>query len=345
MSAADARRLVLVVGPGRSGTSLLSGVLHQLGFHIPQPEVEADDTNPRGFGEPRWAVDFHTRLLRARGVTVNDSRPRAWEATFAAADDEAIRAEVRDWLTGEFRIGDAVTVKDPRTAWFLPLWKRCAEELGIPVSYVTMLRHPAETLRSALKSYGTWQAEASRVAAWVNVSLETERVTRGERRAFVRYQDLLGDWRREIERVGSPLGLPLITGGISDERARAVDEFVDPSLYRNREGWEDLSVPSRVEELAERCWSDLQPLATGDPEAPETLAALDGTRAAFHELYAEAEAIAQSSVTAAKRQGGAAKRPKQAPAPPTVRVRIARRIPAPYRRRIRRAVGSLRRSS
>ena len=86
MSVPDERRLVLVVGVGRSGTSLLSGILGQLGFHIPQPEVNADDTNPRGFGEPRWVVDFHTRLLKARRVTVNDARPAAWEVTGARGE-------------------------------------------------------------------------------------------------------------------------------------------------------------------------------------------------------------------------------------------------------------------
>ena len=41
------KRIVLVVGVGRSGTSLLAGALGQLGFHIPQPEVTADETNPK----------------------------------------------------------------------------------------------------------------------------------------------------------------------------------------------------------------------------------------------------------------------------------------------------------
>jgi len=78
MSTTGERELILVVGVGRSGTSLLTGILGQLGVHIPQPEVKADDTNPRGFGEPRWVVDFHTRLLREQRITVNDSRPQAW---------------------------------------------------------------------------------------------------------------------------------------------------------------------------------------------------------------------------------------------------------------------------
>ena len=66
---------MVVAGSGRSGTSLFSGVLQRLGYHVPQPEVPADPTNPRGFAESQWVVDFHTRLLRAAGVQVSDARP------------------------------------------------------------------------------------------------------------------------------------------------------------------------------------------------------------------------------------------------------------------------------
>ena len=75
------RSLVLVAGSGRSGTSLFSGILQRLGCHVPQPEVPADATNPRGFAESQWVVDFHTRLLRAARVQVSDARPAAWALT------------------------------------------------------------------------------------------------------------------------------------------------------------------------------------------------------------------------------------------------------------------------
>jgi hypothetical protein len=57
-------------------------------------------------------------------------------------------------------------------------------------------------------------------------------------------------------------------------------------------------------------------------------------------------AIAQSSVTAArprKRQAGAGAGPKPqaASAPPSLRVRVARRIPKRYRRRVREALRRL----
>jgi hypothetical protein len=320
-------RLILVVGVGRSGTSLLSGMLGQLGFHIPQPEVKADATNPRGFGEPRWVVDFHTRLLRERRVTLNDARPGAWESTGATAGDATVYGELSRWLGGQLREADALVVKDPRTVWFLDLWTRSAAEHGVETSFVTMLRHPAEIVASARKSYGPGLTTAGRASAWLNVMLQTEHATRGAPRAFVGYEDLLADWVPEIRRVGTLIEAPALA---ATERAPAVDAFVDPTLHRNRTTWEELDVPAPVRDLAEQVWGQIQ--------KPD-LEALDASREAYLRLYGEAEAIAQCSIMAAR----PVRKKKPAPAapkpPPSLRVRIARRIPAPYRRRLRQIVG------
>jgi len=342
MSAPDARSLVLVVGVGRSGTSLFAGILGQLGFHIPRPEVKANDTNPRGFGEPRWVVDFHSRLLRSQRITVNDARPAAWELAARAGADPAVYGELRDWLGGQAREAGAIVVKDPRTVWFLPLWTRCAADVGVTPSFVTMLRHPAETLMSARKSYGTWQSEASRAAAWLNVALETERATRGSRRAFVRYEDLLADWAGQVGRLGETLDIPLLRG-VDRARFPQVDEFVDPTLHRNRVRWDDVDVPDRVRDMAEDVWGRLQPLAEPGGDGAAAHAALDAAHAEFRSLYEEAEDIAQSSVIAARRRGGKGGSKGPGGAPASLRVRLARRVPARYRRRLRRATRVIRR--
>lgn len=332
-------RLILVAGVGRSGTSLMTGILGQVGFHIPQPEIGADETNPRGFGEPAWVVAYHRRLMRRLRVTVFDSRPAAWKATDAVAGDPGVRAELRDWLAGELRQADAVVVKDPRIGWFLPLWTGCAADLGVPASFICMLRHPAEILASARRWYGDWQTDASRAASWLNVMLETELKTRAIPRAFVRYEELLADWERELRRVGEALGDERLAA-VERGRFPQVDEFVDPSLHRNRVGWEGLTVPAGVRERAERVWAELQPLADerGDGEAAR--AALDASRADYAAFYSEAEAIAQSSVTAVK-----PRKPPAPPAPPSLYVRMARMIPVRHRKRLRRLFTALRPSS
>jgi hypothetical protein len=317
------KQLVLVVGVGRSGTSLLAGMLGQLGFHIPQPEVDADETNPKGFGEPRWVVDFHSRLMRRQRVIVFDARPVAFEKTAAMADDAEVGAELRAWLKGELGQSAAVVIKDPRVTWYLGLWRRCCDELGVQPSQVTMLRRPTEILTSARRSYGTWQSDASRAAAWLNVMLQTERLTRGTPRVYLRYEDLLADWRREMGRVGRALDLPLLLE-IAPDRAAAVDAFVDPGLHRSQPGWDKLEVPASVQDLCERVWPLFE-----DPDAAATEldAALDDYRA----LYGEAEAIAQPSV--------AAVRPRKRTRPKTLRARVVRRIPKPVRKRLRRLAG------
>jgi hypothetical protein len=285
--------LILVVGVGRSGTSLFAGIMGQLGFRIPQPEVVADDTNPKGFGEPKWVVDFHSRIMRRKRVTVFDARPKAWEHTAAASAEPEVQSDLRAWLKGELDgAEDVVVVKDPRIGWFLPLWTQAASDVGVTPAYVTMLRHPAQILTSAKKSYGTWQTDASRAAAWINVMLETERATRGTRRTFIPYAALLEDWAGELQRAGAELDVAPLAS-LDRDAHPGVDEFVDPSLFRNRTGWEGLDVPPRVTELAERVWAALQ-------DADAHAAELDAMRAEYEALYGEAEAISHSSVIAVR---------------------------------------------
>lgn len=105
LSVTDAGRLVLVVGSGRSGTSLLVGILKALGAHIPQPEVRADASNPRGFGEPQWVVDLHGRLMRRARVQMADARPVACSDAARVAMDPPVQTRVQRWLVGELGLG------------------------------------------------------------------------------------------------------------------------------------------------------------------------------------------------------------------------------------------------
>lgn len=297
------RRLILVAGVGRSGTSLFTSILGQAGFHVPQPEVDADSTNPKGFGEPKWAVDFHGRQLRARRVSVWDSRPSAWVDTARAVEDPAALAELRGWLKVQFVGRDAVVVKDPRIGWFLPLWARAAEDIGVDVSFATMLRHPAEAVSSAITWYGDWQSPASRTVSWLNIMLETEYATRGKRRVFVRYDDLLTDWSGQVARTGGALSIPALEH-LDDETRAAIDAFVDPTLHRQKVSFADLGVPAAVEQMTDTVWGQFLDLAVPGGDGSAATARLDASREAYRAFYAEIESIAQSSLHALRPVGG-----------------------------------------
>ncbi len=238
------RTLVLVAGSGRSGTSLIAGILQRLGLHVPQPEVPADATNPRGFAESRWVVDFHTALLLRARVQTSDARPAAWALTAEVALDEAVRRELRAWLTAQYAQADHLVVKDPRLTWFLPLWRRCAEDVGSAARYISMVRHPASVVASKERWYGGWQGEVGRAAGWVNQTLFTERATRASPRVFLRYDDLLEDWTRATARVGEVLDLAAVRDAPVAALRRA-HEFVDPSLRRSQPDWGEMRSPRR----------------------------------------------------------------------------------------------------
>lgn len=329
----NSRDAVLVIGVGRSGTSAFAGILRETGFHVPQPEVAPDDTNPRGFNEPRWVVDFHTRQLKRCRVTTIDSRPAAFTATAKSATDDAVVAELRSWLDVQFVGIGRVVVKDPRISWFLPLWRRCAADLAVTPSCATMLRPPTEVLGSARQWYGSWQNDASRAAGWVNVMLRTEQQTRESPRAFVQYDALLADWRAQLSRVGEQLDV----GGLDalDAAAAArIDEFIDPQLRRQAPGWGDLAVPAPLRDLVERVWEALSPLADNRGD----LMALDALREEYECFYADAESIAQSSIRAVKPRAKPAPAKKANPTPAEKRSLLGRVV-----RRARRDMRRLRR--
>jgi hypothetical protein len=303
------RTVLFVAGAGRSGTSTMAGLMKILGLHVPQPEVVADETNPKGFAEPRWAVDHHDRLLREALVQVSDSRPQAWFDTGRVSTREPERIATAAWLEEHFTADGGhpeLVVKDPRLAWFLGLWRVAAIRTGARPVFATMLRPPAEVVGSK----STYYAGAGRLgpahlaASWLNMLLHTERGTRDavegdQGRVFVRYADLLDDWTRVTMDVGERLRLQAVLHANS-EQIRDGHRFVDPSLRRMTLTLDDLGLPPRLHELVAETWVELNLLADHGGDTAERHATLDQLREAYTDLYAEAEAISRSSVVHAE---------------------------------------------
>ena len=325
------RKVLFVAGAGRSGTSTMAGLMQILGLHVPKPEVAADATNPKGFGEPAWVVAHHDRLLKEAVVQVSDSRPDAWFETGRISTREHERVTTAAWLDEHFAVGNELVVKDPRLAWFLGLWRVAALRVGATPVFATMLRPPAEVVGSKQTYYANKLGPAHLTASWLNMLLHTERGTRGTGpasegpggRVFVRYADLLEDWTRTTMHVGETLGLQHVLHANS-EQIRDGHRFVDPSLRRMSQGLDDLGLPPRLRELTHETWNELNKLADPGGDTPEVHTTLDQLRQGYVDLYAEAEAISRSSVVAAEQ---ALRRQVRAPGTPGAAVPAA---PAPH---------------
>jgi hypothetical protein len=300
------KTVVLVTGSMRSGTSSLAGSLKLLGWHVPQPEVPASERNAKGHFEPRWVIEFHKRLMRGALVRPSDGSPRAEERVAALLEDGAIEAELRDWLAGQPE--PRIVVKDPHAAWVLPLWRRAAEASGRDLRILTALRHPAEVVGSQDITWGEGRRtdaerrvkETSNTAAWLNLALVTERGSRGGPRAFIRYDDLLTDWRSALGRVSDQLDLAL-----SLDEDRGLDTFLDPGMRRSQLTWADIVLPDWLRDLADDTWQQLGTLVREptDAEVPERL---EATREQYDARYAEAVAVSLDEARHRERRGSAA---------------------------------------
>lgn len=313
--ALPARRLLVVAGSGRSGTSLVTGLCGRLGQRIPRPEVAADASNPRGFGEPRWAVQFHDGLLTSVCVGAEDGRPQAWDKAATACERPRPRQRLTEWLGEQFDGADRVVVKDPRLAWFLPLYRYAAGDVAAELEVLTMLRHPAEAIRSRELAYGSTSPATTRVVSWLNMMLGTEARTRDLPRAFVSYDDLLSDWRNAL----APAFDGRLLEGASEQQLADAGALVDPGLRRAERSWDDLGIPGDLRELAESTLEALHGIRRGEDRTAE----LDGLGERFVERYHEAEQVALWSARGARMEARRAAEKKAAEA--------AEAAPAPRR--------------
>lgn len=311
------RRLVIVSGAGRSGTSTVAGSLKYLGYVVPPPELKANAANPRGYFEPTWAIGFHKRLLTKASIHTMDSRPWAEELVAKAVAAGTFQEQLTARLEQAFESGDHLVVKDPRAFWARDLWLEAARAAGAETSFLTMLRHPAEVIGSRDTYYASKKPEEERLtglirnlAGWINSTLVNERTSRGHARAFLMYGDLLTDWRSAMTSVDQALGLELPQDQLTSSK-HEIDEFIDPSLYRVRVTWDDLRLPATMQDVAQRVWDRLTREDRVGLDVDEAAAAdLDEAAAEYRQLFTEAVALATDEINTRTRQARQATRRK-----------------------------------
>jgi len=147
-----ARPMVLILGSGRSGTSLLMQVLTALGMRASGKLISANASNPAGFFEDRDIVDIHVRLLRAFDALPYLPLPADW---LTSEDAHAAKHALLALLRGQLAAHDGLYgLKDPRLNALLPMWRDLFAALQLAPRYVLAIRNPASVVASLTSQYG-----------------------------------------------------------------------------------------------------------------------------------------------------------------------------------------------
>ena len=286
--------LVLVTGAGRSDTSSLAGSLARLGFHVPQPDVEAGPTSAHRSHESRWVSEFHQKLLSRAFIHDLDSRPRARALADELQASGDVTADLAGWLRHQLD-EPRIVVNDPQAYWFAASWVSVAQELGVNLSFLTSIRHPVEVVTSSdlAREQGGPEAdrraqETAMVAGWVHAAFLTEKDSRHSPRAFMRHTDLVEDWRSALGRAGDQLELTFdddLTPGQSHPNDELIDASPGPAVT-----WENVPAPTALRDLAEEVWQLLCSLVE-DPYDQGTSDRMDELHAGYDIMFEEAVAL------------------------------------------------------
>ncbi|MBN1966009.1 MAG: hypothetical protein JW910_15275 [Anaerolineae bacterium] len=264
------KRSCLILGSGRSGTSLTAGVLAGAGYYFGDTPLPATDANPKGYFESReveWVNDQLVRTMLA---------PTRWERLWAWLNPPPVQPtfnEEKPWymtrwlalvpprrrpyvhLTIRPRIEALVDrapycFKDPRFCYTLPAWR---PYLRADTVFLVVFREPAVTAASILKEVaretylqGVTLTFAQAVQVWTYMY-----------RHILEKHRRQGEWLfMHYDQVMTPAGLDRIAQFVGAEVDRS---FPDPHLTRTHSSE---SVPRETARLYETlCWlADYRPV-------------------------------------------------------------------------------------
>jgi hypothetical protein len=262
------RKAVVVLGMHRSGTSLITHVLHSLGAALPHDSIGPGRGNPLGHWEPRALVALNDEILGQLGRRWDDPRPLPdqWFASQEAQDNiQRIIAEI------ERGYADAplLVIKDPRLCRLLPLYIEALEILDIDPVVILQVRPKAEVIQS-LSDRDDLPPGLSELL-WLRSVTEAEWLSRRCPRIWVSFRQMITDWRGTVDRIGKRLEIawPIQP----DDAAERINLLLKPSPRQ--------VAPSIEDGALARAWTAVQTGLANDESAAR--AGFDRVRASLQE--------------------------------------------------------------
>ena len=241
-------RNCLILGCGRSGTSMAAGVLARAGYFMGNTFHPPRDSNPKGFFEGPEINGINEELLsQVTASSENLQKGQRWLAKLPPGtpipSSAAINACIT-WMVGK----EPFCYKDPRFSYTLPIWRPHLRD----TVFLCIFRHPAITVSSIVK-------ECREAAYLHNVHMTEDRATEIWQMMYSHIMEIHrheGDWLflhyeqflngSAFDRIEQTLKAPV-------DRS-----FPDQTLKRSQA---IPSIPASVQELYERlctlaCYSE-----------------------------------------------------------------------------------------
>jgi hypothetical protein len=152
MTDQQAKRVIVVLSPGRSGTSLLMKSLETMGMKLSENMIPGRHENPEGFFEDEEIVKLHKQMFKGLFTKASLPLPDNW---LSMSEAKKGRQALAQKLQKEVQKHEGFIwgFKDPRTSSFLPLWNNIFNlERTTPI-FLVAARDPATVVFSQQRYY------------------------------------------------------------------------------------------------------------------------------------------------------------------------------------------------
>lgn len=223
------KRLVVVLGMHRSGTSVITRALDVFNVSLGEkllPPVEG--VNDKGFFEDIDINALNIEILgeiRSSWYHVGPVQPRQIEdlvnSGYFLRATELIRQKTGNASVFGF--------KDPRVAKLLPFWQKVFEYCRLDVSYLLTVRHPISVAKS-LEIRDGFTHERSHLL-WAGHLLTALVHTEGSARALVDYDNFLDKPESALRIIADRLKLQLNTQAFNRFQSNFLDRALQHTVY------------------------------------------------------------------------------------------------------------------
>lgn len=197
---------IFVLGMHRSGTSACTRVLNLLGCVLSGNLLGGGEGNEKGHWEAIEAISLNDEMLASAGSSHED-----WGEVNPDWKASAIRSQLVEKasavLADHAKIGPLFALKDPRMCRLADVWLEAAAAAAVEPHVLIMLRNPLEVMASL--DARDLMAEGYAELLWLRHVLDAEHYSRGHKRLFYRYDQLMANGQSLIGKIKGAFDIAL----------------------------------------------------------------------------------------------------------------------------------------
>lgn len=221
------KRIVVVLGMHRSGTSLITSSLQIMGVELGDELIMRKPDNPKGFFEDNDVVNLNIEMLRQINSCATSLTP-IQETDFNALHARGYYLRAAELIQKKTKNKEIFGIKDPRLTKLLPFWEKVFARCELDVSYILPIRNPLSVCHSVARR-NQFVFELTYLL-WLETVIKSLAGTVNKKRVLIDYDIFMDNPHEEVNRISSSLGLPVNQDLLQD----FILNFIDKNLRHTK---------------------------------------------------------------------------------------------------------------